>query len=94
MIADCPARYNLRLVETEQYIKRHGRLFGHAFAICGDSDSAQSGEKLSIGTTIQFTQFQKHTDPNIQLTGFVFCLGSSTDIAAPPLQFGAELFLR
>lgn len=65
MIADRPARYNLRLVETEEYTKRHGPQFGHAFAIYGDIDLSnlllqcvkfRSGEKLSQG------DFQSVTD--------------------------------
>ena len=42
---------------------------------------------------IDFPQFNQHTGPDIQLTGFIFGIGSPANVTATPLQLGAQLFL-
>ena len=45
----------------------------------------QACKKFIIAALIDFPQFNKHAGPDVQLTGFVFCIRSSANIAAASL---------
>lgn len=54
----------------------------------------QTDKEFLIGAVIDLVQFDQDACPNIQLSGFVFCIGCSSNITASSLQLGAQLFLR
>lgn len=54
----------------------------------------QSVKEIIIGALIYFSQLYDHACTDVQFAGFIFCVGSASDIAATPLQFGTQLFLR
>jgi hypothetical protein len=58
------------------------------FCIC-----IQPGKELFVAAVVDFSQLDNDTGPDVQLAGFVFCIGGSADITAPALQLRTKLLL-
>ena len=54
----------------------------------------QALKELIVRAVVDFPQFNQHTCPDVQFTGFVLGISTPSNVAAPALQFNTQLLLR
>ncbi len=50
-------------------------------------------KEIVIGAAVYLLQFDQNTGADVQLTKFVFLIGSAADVASPALQFRTDFLL-
>ena len=86
----CRTWISHRTYPMDRCMRKEGRHLRSALHI----SCLQPHEEFIVCAAIDVPQLNKHTDADVQLTGFILGVGRAPDIAAASLQFSAELFLR